>query len=360
MENKYLEIDNFNFELPQNLIAQKPFFPKNETPMLHFNSKQKIVDRKITHLLNLLKKGDVLVFNNAKVIKAQLSAINCTNNAIISFNLDQPVCYDNLNLWKALCKPAKKVNLNDRLVISNNFSAIVKKKLENGKIEILFEFNQNNISSIFEALELYGSIPIPPYVKNLQEVKNYYQNTFASNGFAVAAPTAGLHFDQEILLKLQDRGIITLFATLNVGAGTFLPVKTKNITQHEMHQEYFSIDSEACHQINLAKQEKRRVIAVGTTSLRLLESCFLQAKKENSLEIRPFSGNTNIFIYPGYKFGVVDALITNFHLPKSTLFMLICAFIGTTNAHNLYSHAIENSYRFYSFGDACFLEKHCQ
>jgi S-adenosylmethionine:tRNA ribosyltransferase-isomerase len=343
----------FDFNLPEKLIAQQPFFPKEETKLLAF-CWQKIIDSKIKNLTDFLEEGDLLVFNDAKVIKAKLSAKILRNEAKVEFNLDQKIENKNIkqNIWKALIKPAKKVKQNDCLIISDNFSAEVIEKLENGEIKIKFNYDDQNL---FLMLEKYGSIPLPPYIKreekNEEDQKNY-QTCYAKNGVAVAAPTAGLHFTEEMFLELERKKINKCFVTLNVGAGTFLPVKSEIITDHKMHQEFFSISQESADLINFAKENKKRVIAVGTTSLRVLES----AADENGFLFKK-SEDTKIFIYPSYRFKVVDGLITNFHLPKSTLFMLICAFVGKENAFKIYHHAIKNSYRFYSYGDASILIK---
>jgi S-adenosylmethionine:tRNA ribosyltransferase-isomerase len=349
-----LKTSDFDFDLPSELIAQEPFSPKEETKMLCFND-SKISDLQVISLADFLQEGDVIVLNDVKVVKAKLTAKIARNSAILHFNLDQilnPEKADELPVWNALCRPAKKVKTGDRLEISNNFYAEVIKKTDDGFIHIKFNCNGDEFQ---KNLEKYGEVPLPPYIKrdekNLKksDQKNY-QTAYANNGVAVAAPTAGLHFNDKVFASLRNKKIKTAFVTLNVGAGTFLPVRSDFLQDHKMHSEFFSISDESANLINEAKRNGKRIIAVGTTSLRSLESScdengFVEAK----------ATSTDIFIYPPYKFKIVDILMTNFHLPKSTLFMLICAFVGKENAYRIYQHAIENNYRFYSYGDASLL-----
>ncbi len=318
--------------------------------MLTFKDSQ-ILDLQVINLVDFLQEGDVIVFNDARVIKAKLSAEILRNSAILEFNLDQ--CLDD-NLrgssWNVLCKPAKKVKVGDSLKIAPDFFAEVTQKNDDGTITVKFDSCDNELLG---KLEKYGSTPLPPYIKreeeNSHDQKNY-QTIYASNGSAVAAPTAGLHFTETIFAKLEEKKIEKVFVTLNVGAGTFLPVRSDLIQDHKMHCESFSISKEAAEKINLAKSRGKKIVAVGTTSLRVLES----SCDENGV-IRPLNSNTRIFIHPPYKFKIVDVLMTNFHLPKSTLFMLICAFVGKEKAFEIYNHAINTHYRFYSYGDASLL-----
>ncbi|MBU6339454.1 MAG: tRNA preQ1(34) S-adenosylmethionine ribosyltransferase-isomerase QueA [Rickettsiales bacterium] len=336
---------DFNFTLPDELIAHKPFFPKEETKMLVYKNGE-ILDQKIINLIDFLKEGDVLVFNDAKVIKAKLSAKILRNQAKLEFNLDQE---DN-GVWQALCRPAKKVIIGDELEIADDFSAKVLKKTDDGFIKIKFNYSGNEL---FAMLEKYGDIPLPPYIKREEKNKEdqiNYQTIYAANGVAVAAPTAGLHFTDKIFDLLEKKGVKKAFVTLNVGAGTFLPVRADEIKDHKMHEEFFSISEKTAKIINEAKKNGKRIIAVGTTSLRALEST---ADDNGNLEAK--NTKTKIFIYPGYKFKIVDILMTNFHLPKSTLFMLICAFVGKEKASLIYNHAISKKYRFYSYGDSSLL-----
>jgi S-adenosylmethionine:tRNA ribosyltransferase-isomerase len=264
------------------------------------------------------------------------------------FNLDQEI----QGVWQALCRPAKKVMVGDTLEIAPDFFAEVLDKSDDGFIKIKFNFADEDLR---QKLDKYGSTPLPPYIK--REEKNHddlanYQTIYAKNGTAVAAPTAGLHFNENIFSLLEEKKVNKAFITLNVGAGTFLPVRADNIKDHKMHSEFFSISKETAELINETKAQNKKVIAVGTTSLRALESA---ATKHNFVASGNF--NTNIFIYPPYDFKIVDILMTNFHLPKSTLFMLICAFVGKDRAFEIYNHAIKNNYRFYSYGDTSLLFK---
>ena len=317
--------------------------------MLVFNGTS-IFDSQVISLNNFLQEGDVLVFNDARVIKAKLSAIISRNSARLDFNLDQ----ERNGLWQALCRPAKKVKVGDNLEIASDFSALVIEKTDDGFIKIKFDCVENELLS---KLEKYGSIPLPPYIKreeeNKSDLKNY-QTIYAANGTAVAAPTAGLHFNERIFSELEKKKIQKVFVTLNVGAGTFLPVRSDFLKDHKMHSEFYSISEESAKIINDAKKNGKKIVAVGTTSLRVLESCV----DENGLVI-PQKTNTEIFIFPPYKFKIVDILMTNFHLPKSTLFMLICAFVKKEKAFEIYNHAISNGYRFYSYGDSSLLFRNC-
>ena len=339
---------DFDFDLPSHLIAQEPSLNKANTKMLVFKQQQ-IIDAKVKDLVNFLPQGCVLVFNDAKVIKAKLTAIIARNQAVLNFNLNQQISNDfqQNSCWTALAKPLKKVQVGDLLQIGENFSATVLAK--NGSF-LTLSFSCNNID-LLKNLEKFGQMPLPPYIKTTSEKDHQnYQTIYAKNGMAVAAPTAGLHFNQEILDSLKQKEITQTFLTLNVGAGTFLPVKTTQIADHQMHHESFVLNQETADIINLAKKEGRKIIAVGTTALRVLEAV---ANQQGKLLAK--TGSTDIFIYPPYQFKIVDGLFTNFHLPKSTLFMLISAFVGKKNAFTIYNHAIKHNYRFYSYGDSSLL-----
>ncbi len=306
----------------------------------------KILDAQLINLVDFLQEGDVVVFNDAKVIKAKLTAKILRNSAQLEFNLDQK----NQGLWNALCRPAKKVQAGDQLEIAPDFFAEVKEKSDDGTIRIKFDCDSDEL---FAKLEKYGSVPLPPYIKREEEVSSdqkNYQTIYAAKGMAAAAPTAGLHFSEKIFATLETKKIEKVFVTLNIGAGTFLPVRTDFLKDHKMHSEFFSLSAEAAKIINLAKSRGKRIVAVGTTSLRVLES----AVDENGL-LQPMNISTQIFIHPPYAFKIVDILMTNFHLPKSTLFMLICAFVGKERAFEIYNHAISQQYRFYSYGDSSLL-----
>jgi S-adenosylmethionine:tRNA ribosyltransferase-isomerase len=338
-----LKTFDFDFHLPEELIANQPANPRDSARMLVFKN-QEILDKKVSDLAEFFNEGDVLVLNDTKVIKAKLTGKR--GEAKVEINLHKD-CKN--GVWQVFAKPAKRLRVGDKFIIADDFFAEVLAKNEDGIVDLKFNVVGDDF---FAMLEKYGQMPLPPYIKNADqshEVENY-QTVYARNSGAVAAPTAGLHFTEELFSALEAKGIKKVFTTLNVGAGTFLPVKSELIKDHQMHSEYFSISKETCDVINEAKRNGKRIIAVGTTSLRVLES----AVDENA-ELKAQTRETNIFIYPPYNFKIVDILMTNFHLPKSTLFMLISAFIGKENAHQLYKHAISQQYRFYSFGDATLL-----
>jgi S-adenosylmethionine:tRNA ribosyltransferase-isomerase len=346
-----LKTSDFDFYLPPELIAQTPFFPKEKTKMLICKDGE-ILDSQVIKLTDFLQEGDVLVFNDARVIKAKLSGEILRNSAQLDFNLDQ----ENQGLWQALCRPAKKVKTGDEIKIAADFFAQVLEKTDDGFIKIKFDCAGEELLT---KLEKYGAVPLPPYIgrdqKNPDDQKNY-QTIYAANGVAVAAPTAGLHFNEKIFAALDAKKIEKVFVTLNVGAGTFLPVRSEFLSDHKMHSEFFSISESAAEKINSAKKSGKKIVAIGTTSLRVLESAADENGSRNWL-VNPVSTHTKIFLYPPYKFKITDILLTNFHLPKSTLFMLVCAFIGKEKAFELYNHAISQDCRFYSYGDSSLLFK---
>ena len=338
-------ITEFDFNLPESLIAKESFFPKERTKMLVYHNAQ-LLDREVINLIDFLQENDVLVFNDARVIKAKLKAKIQRSGVDVEFNLDQEI---KSKTWQALAKKTKRIKEGDILEIASDFFVKVIEKKEDGFI--LLEFLDDNF---LEKIEKYGAIPLPPYIKR-SEVKDYndeknYQTIYAKSGTAVAAPTAGLHFTDKIFSLLDEKKIKKAFVTLNVGAGTFLPVRSLNIENHKMHEEFFTISKDSAKIINEAKAAGGRIVAVGTTSLRVLES----VADENGYVFEA-QRKTDIFITPSYKFKAVDVLMTNFHLPKSTLFILICAFVGKKQAFEIYNHAIVKKYRFYSYGDACLL-----
>jgi len=349
-----LRTSDFDFDLPPELIAQQPFSPREKTKML-VSDGARILDAQLINLTDFLQEGDVVVMNDARVIKAKLRA----KSPLVEFNLDQ----ENQGLWTALCKPAKKVKKGMVLTIAEDFFAEVHEKNDDGTIKIKFSCAADELMG---KLEKYGSVPLPPYIKRDPSSKSQatsilpqgeddlrnYQTIYAANGTAVAAPTAGLHFDEKIFAQLERKKIQKVFVTLNVGAGTFLPVRSELLKDHKMHSESFCLSEEAAEIINSAKARGKKILAVGTTSLRVLESC-----ADEKSRVRPAKSTTQIFIYPPYQFKVVDFLMTNFHLPKSTLFMLICAFVGKEKACEIYNHAILQRYRFYSYGDASLLSR---
>lgn len=344
----------FDFHLPQELIAQQALTPRDAARMLVMDG-GRLEDKNIRELPDHLRQGDVMVFNNSKVIPARLYGLR--DHTRIECLLHKPASD---STWQVFAKPAKKLRAGDVIAFiplkehaPHALHATVEDKLPSG--EILLNFNCTQ-SVLLRQLEHYGDMPLPPYItranKAHEEDKSRYQTIYATHNGSVAAPTAGLHFTQQLFEALNARGIKTAFVTLHVGAGTFQPVKVEDITTHAMHSEWAEISEESAALINNARSEGGRVIAVGTTSLRTLETA---AKADGTLTA--FQGETAIFISPGYRFKLVDRLVTNFHLPKSTLFMLVSAFCGLENAHKAYAHAIEQCYRFYSYGDACFIHR---
>lgn len=355
-----MRVDLFDFELDKELIAKEPATPRDSSRLLDLTQENAIFDRHFYDLPDILQKGDVLVFNNTKVIPARLYGKR--GEAEVEVTLYHP---ENGLTWWAFIKNSKRLHPEDVVTfytseISAEDSLFKARVLEkHGEDGVLLEF-LCSADELAKMLETYGLMPLPPYIKREKPVagiwnkyndKENYQTVYAKYEGAVAAPTAGLHFTDNVLKKIEEKGVTKVFLTLHVGAGTFLPVKTDNTEDHKMHAEYGIITQEACDIINQAKKEGRRIIAVGTTSVRLLESA-----ADNNGMLHPFNGETAIFITPGYKFKVIDYIITNFHLPKSTLFMLICAIAGTERMKAAYAHAIKERYRFYSYGDSSILK----
>ena len=356
-----MKVDIFDFELPKERIANHPVNPRDASRLLDLSINGKITDRHFYDLPELLQEGDVLVFNDTKVIPARLYGTH--GSALVEVTLYHPI--DGIN-WMAFIKNSKRLKSGDIITFYTNTispetsafcATVINKKGEDG-VHISFNCSVDELAS---NLQTYGFMPLPPYIKRDRPSadsmwyqfndKENYQTVYAKYEGAVAAPTAGLHFTNDVLKKLKAKGIKMLFITLHVGAGTFLPVKTEDTKDHKMHAEYGIITPETATAINNAKQSGNRIIAVGTTSLRLLES----AADDKGI-IHPFASETSIFITPGYKFKIIDFIITNFHLPKSTLFMLICAIAGTENMQKAYAHAIKHEYRFYSYGDSSIIK----
>ena len=355
-----MKVDIFDFELDKDLIAKKPATPRDSSRLLDLSEEGKIVDRHFYDLPKILRPNDILVFNDTKVIPARLYGKR--GEALVEITLYHPV--DGL-CWWSFIKNAKRLHSNDTVYFytaeisaeNSTFSATVMQKNDEDGVLIRFNCSADDLA---KKLEQYGDMPLPPYIKrdkplaglwNPYNDKEDYQTVYAKHEGAVAAPTAGLHFTDRLLKEIDDLGVKRVFLTLHVGAGTFLPVKTDDTEKHKMHAEYGVISPETCQIINTAKQNGQRIIAVGTTSVRLLES----AADDKGI-LHPFCGETDIFITPGYKFKIIDQIITNFHLPKSTLFMLICAIAGTERMKAAYKHAIEQKYRFYSYGDSSILK----
>ena len=355
-----MRVDIFDFDLDKSLIAKEPVNPRDSSKLLDLSEEDAIYDRHFYDLPNILKKGDVLVFNDTKVIPAHL--YGARGEALVEVTLYHP---ENGKTWWSFIKNSKRLKAGDEVHFYTDEIAVQDSDFffffleKNGEDGVLLEFTCD-VDSLGHMLEKYGSMPLPPYIKrdkpghglwNKYNDKENYQTVYAKYEGAVAAPTAGLHFTQNVLDALDKKGVQRVFLTLHVGAGTFLPVKVDDTDNHKMHAEYGIISQNTADIINQAKKEGRRIIAVGTTSVRLLES----AADEQGI-LHPFTGETNIFITPGYKFRIIDMIITNFHLPKSTLFMLICAIAGTERMKKAYQHAMDNKYRFYSYGDSSILK----
>lgn len=334
----------YYYDLPEELIAQTPIEPRDMSRLLVYHKDTHQIEHKIFRdVIDYLKAGDVLVINNTKVIPARLIGKKVETNAKIEVLL---LKRHNLTDWEVLIKPSKRVKIGTIIEFSNKLKCEVTKKQDFGNCEVKFIFN-----GVFEdLLNEVGEMPLPHYIKQKCEDKSRYNTVYSKFDGSSAAPTAGLHFTSELLKKIKDKGVIIAEVLLHVGLGTFRPVSEDNILNHEMHTEYYQVSKESAEIINKAKKEGRRVIAVGTTSIRTLESV---ATKYG--EMCECHGDTNIFIYPGYKFKIVDGIITNFHLPESTLIMLVSAFLGVENTLNMYNIAVKEKYRFFSFGDATLL-----
>ncbi len=363
---------DFDYNLPKQLIAQIPLEPRDSSRLMVLNRQtQKIEEGYFYDIVNYLKKGDLLVWNNTKVFKARLKGrivldketdgikkkINTTDNILnvapVEIFLVKPM--ENNKVWKVLAKPGRKLRLGMKIVFAPDFSAEVMLKENDGTF--LIQFGEDDMSVRAKANK-YGEVPVPPYVE-VQASSERYQTVYAKEEGSVAAPTAGFHFTPELISKLKAKGVEFAEVTLHVGLGTFLPVKTEKLEDHHMHSEWAEITAKNADLINAAKADGRRVVAVGTTTVRTLEGV---AQKFTG-DLRAYSGDINIFIYPGFKFKIADALITNFHLPKSTLLMLVCAFAGnqfsgdkidkaTEFVLENYHKAVTEKYRFFSFGDA--------
>lgn len=333
---------DFYFDLPQKLIAQEPIKNRDCSRLLHLERYSgKIEHRHFYDITDYLKKGDCLVLNNTRVLPARLYGIKPTG-AKVEFLLLNNLGNDK---WEVITGPGRKAREGDTFVFGDGLlHAQVLEVLENGNRIAKFSYDASNI---YEVLDKIGEMPLPHYITHELDDKERYQTVYSKELGSAAAPTAGLHFTPELLKKIEDMGVTVAYVTLHVGIGTFRPVKAENIEDHEMHSEHYWVSEETAKKINETKKDGGRVIAVGTTSCRTLES----ASDENGMLV-PCSNSTNIFIYPGYKFKCIDGLITNFHLPESTLIMLVSAFAGRENVLNAYNNAITEEYRFFSFGDS--------
>ncbi len=344
-ENKDLFLkSSYYYDLPENLIAQTPIEPRDSSRLLVYDRKQNKIEHKIFRdIVDYLNTGDVLVINNTRVLPARLFGFKDTG-AKIEVLLQKRI---NLKDWEVIARPFKRLKEGTKITFSKNLSCTILKKEDYGSCVVRFDFD-----GVFEErLSEVGQMPLPPYIHEKLKDKERYQTVYSKVEGSSAAPTAGLHFTPQLLNKLKDKGIEIVEVLLHVGLGTFRPVKEDNILNHEMHSEYIEMSKENADKLNSAKREGRRIIAVGTTSVRVLESC----ADENGV-IVPQKRETDIFIYPSYKFKVVDALITNFHLPESTLIMLISAFAGYDETMSIYNEAVKQKYRFFSFGDAMFIK----
>jgi len=346
-----VHVDLFDFDLPQACIAQHPASPKDSARLLVVGE-HALENKTVLDLSAHLNPGDIVVFNDTKVIPARLSGrrIEGDVEAGVELTLHKR---ETPNTWLAFARPAKKLKVGHTIHFESGLQAEVLDKHDGG--EVLIAFNRAG-DKLMAALEDIGAMPLPPYIKRAKggdaDDLDDYQTLFATHPGAVAAPTAGLHFTERMMASLEAKGVKTARVTLHVGAGTFLPVKVDDTRDHKMHAEWGEVSAATAQAINEARANGGRVVAIGTTSLRLLESA---AADDGALQ--PFMDDTSIFITPGYRFKIVDVLMTNFHLPKSTLFMLVSAFAGLDRMKAAYQYAIENGYRFYSYGDACLLTR---
>ncbi|WP_346935076.1 tRNA preQ1(34) S-adenosylmethionine ribosyltransferase-isomerase QueA [Clostridium sp.] len=342
-----MKVKDFYFDLPKELIAQHPLEKRDESRLMVLNKKSGEIEHKVfKDIIDYLNPGDCLVLNDTRVMPARLYGAKEGSGGKMEFLL---LNRHEDDIWETLVKPGKRGKVGAKFVFGNGeLEAEVVEVLENGNRKVKFHYE-----GIFEeVLDRLGEMPLPPYIEEKLEDRERYQTVYSKEVGSAAAPTAGLHFTEELLQTIKKKGINIAFVTLHVGLGTFRPVKAEEIQDHEMHSEYYILDKENAEIINSTKRSGKRVIAVGTTSNRTLESI---ANEEG--QVKEQSGYTSIFIYPGYKFKIVDAIITNFHLPESTLIMLISAFSTREIVMNAYKIAVENKYRFFSFGDAMFIHE---
>ncbi|MDD4375829.1 MAG: tRNA preQ1(34) S-adenosylmethionine ribosyltransferase-isomerase QueA [Clostridia bacterium] len=340
-----MKTSDFNYYLPKELIAQVPLEKRDTSKLMVLDKETGKIEHKVfTDILDYLEKGDTLVLNNTKVIPARIYASRENKEENIEVLLLKDL---GKNKWQILAKPGKKLKIGTLLNFSNIMKAKVIEILEDG--QRIIEFNYEGI--FIEKLEEIGSMPLPPYITEKLEDKNRYQTVYSKELGSAAAPTAGLHFTDELIEKIKEKGINIVFVTLHVGLGTFRPVKVEDVLKHKMHSEYYEISEETAKAINETKKRGNKIICVGTTSCRTLEAAIDEKGK-----VKAQKNDTEIFIYPGYKFKVVDKLITNFHLPESTLIMLVSALAGKDNVMNAYEEAVNKKYRFFSFGDAMYIK----
>lgn len=344
-----MPVDAFDFDLPEDLIALRPVQPKRAARMLHAEGGA-LTDRRMEDLPSVLRPGDVLVFNDTRVLPVQLSGTRMRAESVVAVSATLIERIDPAR-WRAFAKPGRRLKPGDRVDFSDGLAAQIEAKAEDGTLVFAFERVGPALDA---AIAEIGAMPLPPYIAqrrpaDARDVEDY-QTLLARRDGAVAAPTAALHFDRELLDALSAAGIGRETVTLHVGAGTFLPVKAETLSGHQMHSEIGAIDAATAERLNAAKAAGGRIISVGTTSLRVLET----ASGEDGI-LAPWQGATDIFITPGYQFRLVDGLVTNFHLPRSTLMMLVSALMGFEEIRTVYSHAISEGYRFYSYGDGSLL-----
>lgn len=336
-----MKTDDFDYNLPESLIAQTPLKDRASSKLMLLDRKSgNIKHETFKNIINYLHKGDVLVLNNTKVLPARLIGEKIDTKAVIEVLLLKD---NGDNIWECLVKPSRRVKIGTIISFGNG---LLKMECINEFDEGIKHFKLIYDGILYEILDKLGTMPLPPYIHEKLDDQNRYQTVYASVIGSSAAPTAGLHFTNELLDKIKEKGIEVLYITLHVGLGTFRPVKVEDVTKHKMHSEFYVIDEETSNKLNKAKDDNRRIISVGTTSTRTLETVINKYGR-----FRACSGYTDIFIYPGFKFKAIDALITNFHLPKSTLIMLVSAFSSKDIVLNAYEIAVDNNYRFFSFGD---------
>ena len=334
---------DFYYDLPKELIAQTPVEPRNSSRLLVLNKETGDIEHKHFYdLIDYLKEGDCLVLNNTRVLPARIFGTRTDTGSVVEFVLLKQL--EN-NRWECLAGPGKKAKPGKEFKFSDELSAVVAEVKDDGNRIMEFIFDGN----FFEILDRVGQMPLPPYITEKLQDKERYQTVYSDELGSAAAPTAGLHFTKEMLKKIAEKGVNVVYVTLHVGLGTFRPVKEEEITEHKMHSEWYHISKETADIVNKTKENGGRVICVGTTSCRTVESATVDGK------LQAESRNTDIFIYPGYKFKCMDALVTNFHLPESTLIMLVSAFAGYETTMETYKSAVREKYRFFSFGDAMFI-----
>lgn len=351
-----LSTKDFYYDLPKELIAQTPIEPRDSSRLLVVKKDKTLEHKRFYDIIDYLNPEDTLVINDSRVIPARIygEKVRDESEGFVS----APSKIETLllkqksaNQWEVLLRPAKKIKIGGKIRYADILEATVKEIVEDGNRIVEFSYDKERYSSIFEVLNLIGSMPLPPYITEKLENKDRYQTVYARENGSAAAPTAGLHFTKELMAKIEAKGVKIVPVMLHVGLGTFRPVKEEKITDHIMHSEYISVSEESARIINERRKAGGRIIAVGTTSLRTLESV-----ADDDGTIRPTQGETGIFIYPGYKFKAIDSLITNFHLPESTLLMLVSALAGKDTIMDAYKVAVREKYRFFSFGDAMLIE----